>query len=368
MKSKTFSNRCSNKNIKNMAKLSGDDRNNKIRGTKRRDFIVGKGGDDTLFGLAGNDSLLGGSDFNQAPDSKGNDTLFGGAGDDVLNGDGDILKENGNDKLFGQAGNDRLNGGRGIDFLSGGAGDDILDGRDVGAGSRGDKDTLEGGIGNDTYYVDSLKDLTVEKLDQGIDTVVAYGPRGGLWVLKENVENLRLLGPQDGIGNQLNNILVGGVLAGSPTNRLQGLAGDDILSGGAGDDTLVGGEGSDRFLFDADAESFPADIAVLGTDTIVDFVRGADKIALTPGTFAALTTGVGQPLTNEFASVADDIQAEISAAVIVFSRATQKLLYNQNGSAAGLGSGGSFATLTGIADLSGSDFEIVANNIATLPA
>lgn len=354
-----------------MANLSGNDRNNKIRGTRYVDFIVGKGGNDTLFGLAADDSLLGGSDPNQKqdkPDIGGNDILLGGSGNDLLNGDGDFVNDKGNDKLFGQDGNDTLTGARGIDLLDGGSGNDILDGRDVVAGSSGDKDTLKGGLGNDTYYVDSLKDLTIEKANQGIDTVVAYGPRNKTWTLAKNIENLRLEGAKDGTGNQLDNIIVGDT--GTTTNTLRGLGGNDILSGGGGDDTLVGGEGSDRFLFDADSVNYapnPSLFQSLGTDSIVDFVRGIDKIALTPSAFAGLTTGVGQTLTTDFASVADDIQATTSHALIVFSQATQTLFYNQNGSIAGLGEGNAFAKLTGITDLSSSDLEIVASDIATLP-
>jgi Ca2+-binding RTX toxin-like protein len=170
-------------------------------------------------------------------------------------------------------------------------------------------------------------------------------------------------------GNELDNQILGDISGGSRVfdNTFQGLAGNDLLYGGGGSDTLVGGEGSDRFLFgfnpgneiiDARASQF------LGTDTIPDFVRGIDKIVLTTS-FAAITTSVGQP-SAYFAAVADDAQVEISSAVIVFSRATQKVFYNQNAIAAGLGEGSAIAILPGVSDLSSSDIEIVANNFLTI--
>jgi hypothetical protein len=59
---------------------------------------------------------------------------------------------------------------------------------------------------------------------------------------------------------------------GNPSaNRLDGFWGDDTLDGAAGNDTLVGGErGSDTFRFAADT----------GSDTILDFHRGEDLIAI----------------------------------------------------------------------------------------
>ncbi|MBD2531758.1 calcium-binding protein, partial [Nostoc flagelliforme FACHB-838] len=50
----------------------------------------------------------------------------------------------------------------------------------------------------------------------------------------------------------------------------------------------------------------------------------------------------------------------LSNAVIVYDSMTGQLLYNQNGSAAGFGSGGQFAQLTGAPALTASDFIIQA--------
>ncbi len=108
-------------------------------------------------------------------------------------------------------------------------------------------DTLIGGLGDDTYLVNSAYDSVVEDPDGGIDTAVA----GWNYVLPDNVENLTLVGTSkiSGIGNGLDNIIIG-----NATNNL--------LVGGGGNDLLTGGGGNDTFV-------------VSGNDTITDFAYGS---------------------------------------------------------------------------------------------
>lgn len=123
------------------------------------------------------------------------------------------------DHIAGNAGANQLLGGDGNDRLYGLAGSDRLE------GSAGD-DVLDGGAGND-----------------------------------------RLLG---GVGRDS--------LSGGPgSDRLEGGAGDDALSGGTGADVLVGGTGLDRFVFASIHDSRPDPRL---RDTILDFVRGQDRIDL----------------------------------------------------------------------------------------
>jgi serralysin len=72
-------------------------------------------------------------------------------------------------------------------------------------------------------------------------------------------------------GNDATNRLAGG--AGS--DKLYGLNGGDTLDGGAGADTLSGGAGLDIFDFNAVRDSAPT-----ARDTILDFMRGTDRIDL----------------------------------------------------------------------------------------
>ncbi|WP_375495174.1 choice-of-anchor D domain-containing protein [uncultured Nostoc sp.] len=138
---------------------------------------------------------------------------------------------------------------------------------------------------------------------------------------------------------------------------LRGGAGNDLLIGGQGNDTLVGGIGADSFIYNTDA-AFTS--AAVGIDAIADFNHSeGDKIVLDKTTFNSITSIVGTGFSN-----ASDFQitslGAVSNAVIIYDPATGQLLYNQNGSAAGFGSGGQFAQLTGKPTLTASDFIIQA--------
>jgi Ca2+-binding RTX toxin-like protein len=67
----------------------------------------------------------------------------------------------------------------------------------------------------------------------------------------------------------------------------------------------------------------------------------------------------GFSVASEFAKVASDALAATSEAFITYSSATGNLFYNQNGANAGLGSGGQFATLANLPDLTATDFCII---------
>lgn len=144
-------------------------------------------------------------------------------------------------------------GGAPKNIVEGGAGDDTLHGTDRsekidgGAGADG----MHGGAGDDSYYVDNAGDRVVEAAGQGTDEIRSTLARTEL---PDNVENLTLLsnGNQTGIGNALDNRIVGGT-------------GDDVLDGGAGKDVLRGGSGDDSFVMRSGN----------GRDTIVDFQGGA---------------------------------------------------------------------------------------------
>lgn len=124
--------------------LEGEDGDDQIRGGAGDDMLIGGNGNDTLLGGAGNDTLIGG---------QGNALLDGGDGDDSLLGGSDrdtLLGGAGDDTLAGGGGDDVLVAGQGADLLMGGDGDDLLVGADGQSGDDGARDTLNGGLGNDT--------------------------------------------------------------------------------------------------------------------------------------------------------------------------------------------------------------------------
>jgi Ca2+-binding RTX toxin-like protein len=128
-----------------------------------------------------------------------------------------------------------------------------------------------GGLGNDTYVVDSLTDAVVEVAAQGTDTVIAQ--ISGI-TLAANVENMSLSGAAtSGTGNTADNVLTANAALASSLNggagndRLVGLAGNDTLDGGAGNDTLVGGVGNDSYVVDV-ATDVITELIGQGTDSV----------------------------------------------------------------------------------------------------
>ena len=143
----------------------------------------------------------------------------------------------------------------------------------------------------------------------------------------------------------------------SGNDLLRGGAGNDILIGGAGNDILTGGAGADSFLYNTNAVF--ASVAV-GVDAIADFKHSqGDKIILDKTTFSAIisTPATGFSNANDFTITSS---GAASTAKIIYDAVSGQLFYNQNGSAAGFGNGGLFATLTGAPTLSASDFVVQA--------
>ncbi|MCX6969329.1 MAG: calcium-binding protein [Verrucomicrobia bacterium] len=134
---------------------------------------------------------------------------------------------------------------------------------------QGGNDTMVGGLGNDTYIVDSSLDVIVEQPGEGTDLVRASTTYDlsttdlvdpDTHALTSTVENLTLLDSAetivggrpalaglgvlnfDGYGNSANNVITGN----SGNNSLTGAGGNDTISGGGGSDTIDGGTGNDN--------------------------------------------------------------------------------------------------------------------------
>ncbi|GAB4285770.1 MAG: hypothetical protein Fur0025_17720 [Oscillatoriaceae cyanobacterium] len=204
-------------------------------------------GQELVFGSSAAESLVGTDGSEVIYGYQGNDTLDGGAGPDSLWGG------EGTDMLMGSDGTDSLYGNLGTDMLQGGLGNDWLNGNQ-------DNDTVDGGEGNDTIYGGKATDMMM-------------GGVGDDW-LSGN------LGTDMVDGGEGNDILYGG----KENDTLTGGNGDDRLWGDLADDMLSGGAGVDTFVFGSDS----------GTDVVMDYADGEDKIALTGGlTFAQLSLTQG---------------------------------------------------------------------------
>ena len=264
----------------------GDDTFEVYGGGHGTDQFHGGAGTDTITGGRGNDTIrvtdnLGNLDSIEAIDggSGGFDTVLGTGGDDTIDlstltvrnidridggrGDDIITGTAGNDRIYGNVGNDTLHGGDGDDTFEvygGGHGTDQFHG---GAGT----DTITGGRGNDTIRVtDNLGNLdSIEAIDGGsggFDTVLGTGGDDNLDLSGLTLRNIDRI--DGGAGDDI----------------ITGTAGSESLRGNRGDDTLRGGDGNDQFLGDAGNDLFVFDDVSAGGDT-VSGGRDTDTIDLT---------------------------------------------------------------------------------------
>jgi serralysin len=117
--------------------------------------------------------------------------------------------------------------------------------------SDGD-DTMQGGVGDDSYILRAPGDTITEQAGQGLDDIRVDDFSYDLSVSATQVEILAITGI-NGLtakGNALNNVIEsdsgGHVLDGADGNdTLIGAAGNDTLTGGLGNDNLDGGTGDD---------------------------------------------------------------------------------------------------------------------------
>ncbi|TPK56152.1 calcium-binding protein [Mesorhizobium sp. B2-4-19] len=116
---------------------------------------------------------------------------------------------------------------------------------------------MQGGLGNDTYYVDNAGDHVIEVIGQGTDNVQAYVSFN---LSGQELENLQLRSAANinGIGNSVANVIGGN----SGNNIIDGLGGADTMSGAQGNDTYYVDNAGDRVV----------DVAGQGTDNVQAYV------------------------------------------------------------------------------------------------
>jgi Ca2+-binding RTX toxin-like protein len=296
-----------------MNTISGGAGNDLLIGTDGNDYMLGLGGNDTLQGALGNDTLDGG---------PGSDRLVGGPGDDVyIFGSGDTIVENANEGIDTVISSESLALGNNLENLtltgsatngSGNALNNVLRGNDLSNRLRGlagndtlygsAGDTLDGGAGDDAYYLETSEALIIEDSvsGSGVDTVFS-----GLsnYTLAANVENLTLLGEAyQGHGNTQNNVMIGNsvdnyLFADAGHDSLVGGAGNDWLDGSDGNDTLNGGTGNDE-LFGGDGNDVYRYNLGDGNDIINDW-SGVDTIQFGPGITLANLNFIGRPYSSQ---------------------------------------------------------------------
>jgi len=219
--------------------------------------------------------------------------VFGDAGDDQLTSRGVVHGGDGNDRIEGGPTNDTLIGGAGNDAVFGREGGDALFG---GNGQYADPvqagvDSLDGGVGNDTFDDQDRGSRTVQQIDSdsivggtGDDTVNSYENRvADLYV---DLSEPRRDG-QRGEGDDLSG--VEGLSGGDGNDRLYGDGDANSIFGGAGDDEIEGRGGNDTLIAtggdDASGDQGRDRIVIYRDSTgYIRCASGRDLVELMPGT------------------------------------------------------------------------------------
>lgn len=256
----------------------------------------------TLASTAGNINGTGNSVVNIITGNTGNNTLDGGAGADTLIGGGGndtFVVDNAGDSVTAGSGTDTISSSITWDMSASGHNNSNVENLTLtgsssinGTGNALDNvitsntgtDTLAGGTGNDTYFINNSADVISESGSSGTDAVFS----SVTYTLAANVENLTLSGSSsiNGTGNSSANIitgndgdntLAGGLGSGSASDTLYGGAGSDTLTdtgttndtldGGTGVDTMSGGSGNDLYIVD-NVNDVITEAGGGGTDTV----------------------------------------------------------------------------------------------------
>jgi Ca2+-binding RTX toxin-like protein len=284
--------------------LTGNDFKNELLGLEGNDTIIGGEGADTLDGGLGNDSMAGGdgSDL-YILDSKSDrvfESLFSAASNDTIQTKFTHVLVRGFENLilYGDA---DINGTGNVDVneITGNDGNNKLDGK---VNKNGGGDFLNGGKGDDTYYVHVdgktgaitgvIADVVSEEVGGGNDTVIVDAKAKSYSIVPTGeVENLTLTGSLDSTadGNGFGNVILGN----GGDNKLQGGAGDDSLDGGAGNDNLLGDSDNDTLNGGAGTDTLSGG---LGNDTYI--VDGKDVIQ---------DKGIGSDIDTIQASISIDL-------------------------------------------------------------
>ena len=263
-----------------------------------------------------------------------------------------------NDEIHGFAGDDNLVGGGGIDTVHGGSGKDVLVGRDG--------DLLNGGVGNDRFFVGATYNRPVltangDAGDDSFESISTFDPTqpvfnfgldldGGLGNDAFNFALIQASVMDGGHGNDrftidrmLSGMLTGGQgqdhfqvrfmlgqlwagdgndvisvgIAETSSTVLRGENGNDVISSGVGSAVIEGGAGNDRLSDGLDLRDRPSRLdGGTGNDLLRspgrdDLSGGDGRDALESGGFAnTLTGGAGADRfvygTFDFTSIAGD--------------------------------------------------------------
>jgi Ca2+-binding RTX toxin-like protein len=135
---------------------------------------------------------------------------------------------------------------------------------------------MDGGEGDDVFYVDNIGDVVKEAVGGGSDKIIFQLYSDFVLASGVEVEAIELVGSDNNnlTGNEFGQLLEGS----AGRNKLMGQGGNDTLDGGGADgDTLEGGEGNDVYILQT-AATIVNEALNQGTDTIVtDFTYSIEN-------------------------------------------------------------------------------------------
>ncbi len=302
--------------------LSGNEVAQTITGNAGANVLKGFGGKDVLDGLAGLDT----ADFSDKTLAVVA-TLNGAVAVNVIVGGvtEDSIKNIEN-----------LIGGSALDTLTGDGLANILNG-----GVEALADILRGGLGNDTYIINSAGDNIIELVGGGTGdrakASVSFALAAG-----DNIEFLETANAA--LATLIN--LTGNEIA----QTITGNAGANTLSGAGGNDLLTGGLGADTFLFNTTPN------ATTNRDVITDFNVAADTIKLENAVFTFIGNQGFTLGSNLFKNLTTDGPVDADDRIL-YNDVTGAIFYDRdgNGAAAAI----QFATLTGAPTVDHNDFFVI---------
>ena len=330
--------------------VTGDSQENTIQAMGGDDLIGASGGSDTLDGGAGLDTadysvLTGAQRITVVLDGENQTTVqVSGSADDKIVRVENIIGTSGNDSLTGDSQDNILEGRLGDDTLVGGAGNDSLDG-----GSGAFVDTVS--------YIAAIAGVTVD-LSTGIASEDGFGSVDTL----TDIEQL--------IGSDFADDLT----AGTTTQSIDSAAGNDKITLGLGPIDVDGGAGSDTVDYSVFSAANAISVQLDGLNTVTVGVNGSDDQSLT--SIENVTGSQGDDVITGDNSVnildggaGDDVlQGRSGDDSLIGGAGVDRADYSQASGAVNVdlalnradsdGDGGT-DTLSGIEDLSGSNFDDV---------
>ena len=342
--------------------MGGGDGNDSLYNVGNNVTMSGGDGDDTLYNSWGANVSMSGGAGNDTLSSGGNNVLIGGGeGDDSLinNGDGvtmdggagaDILNNSGkNVAMDGGAGNDYLsnhtgasssvtmNGGAGNDtihnyygdsvMINSGSGDDIISLYSTSWDNSVKRNTISGGIGNDTIYLNSattVGNVFVYNSGDGNDTIYnatkydtiliscgSYSTQtsGSDLIIKVGSGAMTLIGAARtavnivgtlGTGDEEESATIGATINNTESGvTLNGTANKDSIMNYGGDEALIAADADEDTIFsygdNVTIESGAGDDVIddAGINSVIDGGAGNDRISLTGGGLSSVLTVIG---------------------------------------------------------------------------